>query len=700
MPLTIGKNIAAIRAQRQLNRSTSDLVRVNERLASGQRINSAADDAAGLAISMALSVSTRIGNQAIRNLNDGASMLNISDSAAANLTGILISQRELAAQAANGVYGTTQRAAVMQEVQGLTSEYNRILAVSQFNDLPVFSALSEGVYLQGGFGEDSILEIKIGAPGNSTESIYISEITRISTDSNGVQGNGLSTNARLSSDGRYATFSSNSSNLVANDTNGQSDVFLKDLATGITTRVSTTSAGAQATGGASDQSSISGNGRYVVFRSAATNLVAGDTNGLQDLFRKDLVTGLVERVNTDSIGNQASGGGVTNPWGLSDDGRFIAFESTATNLVPSDTNGAGDIFLKDMLTGNIVRVSTDSSGNQGNGGSINPTISPDGRYVIFYSNANNLVVGDTNSQLDVFVKDTLTGTTTRVNTTSSGVEATGFFSAGRGISADGNLAIFYTPATLVPGDTNGNEDIFVKNLTTGELVRVNTTSSGSQATGGNSAWPTISNNGRWAAFESAATNLVPGDTNGLFDVFIKDIQTGNIARLNVSASGTQSTGGGITDISIVGDGRYVTFSSAATNLVAGDTNGVQDSFVTLNPFYVAQESSNAALNSLTGIDVSTPDAARASLDTIDTYINEVSDFRSNVGAAMYRIQTFASNLSTKRENEESARSRMLDADVAREVAAATRLNILQQSGSAVLAQANQQPAIALQLLQS
>jgi len=309
----------------------------SEQLASGQRINSAADDAAGLAISDALRVSTRITSQALRNLNDGLSFLNIADGAASALSSILERQGELSEQAANGIYSGVQRGALNQESIALSAEYSRILSVASFNGSSVFDRLAEGLSLQAGVGNDAVLTIKIG---DSAE--VVSEIMRVSTSSAGTQGNGISQNPRITSDGRYLVFSSYASNLVAGDTNGQVDIFRKDLSTGTTINVSTSSVGAQGNG-LSINSQVTSDGRYIIFSSLASNLVAGDTNGQSDIFIKDLTTGATNRVSVSSAG--AEGNALSDNPQISSDGRYIVFSSLTNNLTTGDTNGASDIFI-------------------------------------------------------------------------------------------------------------------------------------------------------------------------------------------------------------------------------------------------------------------------------------------------------------------------------------------------------------------
>ena len=247
-----------------------------------------------------------------------------------------------------------------------------------------------------------------------TQSVFAvpGDIALVSVDSSGVQGNRDSEYPSISADGRYIAFESEADNLVAGDTNGYSDIFVRDHNTGITTRVSVSSSGGQGSN-ASTSPSISGDGRYVAFVSRASNLVAGDTNGNSDIFVHDRNTGITTRVNVNSSGGQAIG--VSYSPSISADGRYVAFYSIASNLVSGDTNGQMDIFVHDRDTGITTCVSVDSGGVLGNGSSYDPFISADGRYVVFDSSASNLVSGDTNGVSDIFVHDRNSGITTRAS---------------------------------------------------------------------------------------------------------------------------------------------------------------------------------------------------------------------------------------------------------------------------------------------
>ncbi len=415
-------------------------------------------------------------------------------------------------------------------------------------------------------------EVQFGSDPLSAGSVPDSPI-RVSTDSAGVEGDALSYTSVVSADGRYVAFESDATNLVTGDTNGVSDIFIKDTQTGITTRVSTDTNGIEANA-VSYSAAISGDGRYVAFRSQATNLVVGDTNGVWDIFVKDTQTGVTTRVSTDSGGIQ--GNNASDKPVISTDGRYVAFSSPATNLVANDNNPTWDVFLKDTQTGITTRVSIDSAELDANGASDKPAISADGRYVAFYSWSTNLVPGDTNGVVDIFIRDTQTGDTTRVSTDVAGLQGDGdsFDSV---LSADGRYVAFKSSASnLVPGDLNSRQDVFLKDTQTGVITRVSTDSAGAEGSN-HSLFPALSADGRYVAFYSYASNLVAGDTNGQRDTFVKDMLTGVTARVNTDSSGAQGNSYGIgPDISA--DGRYVTFISLATNLVVGDTNVALDVF--------------------------------------------------------------------------------------------------------------------------
>ena len=399
--------------------------------------------------------------------------------------------------------------------------------------------------------------------------------TRVSVASNGTQGNHDSGIPAISTDGRFVTFSSAADNLVAGDTNGVPDIFVRDRQTGQTVRVSVASDGTQANNTSYGYSSISADGRFVVFPSYANNLVIGDTNGASDIFLHDRQTGQTSRVSIANDGTQ--GNNASAVASISANGRLVVFISTADNLVPGDTNMWSDIFVHDRQTGQTTRISVASDGSEGNSASYSPSISADGRFVTFTSAANNLVSGDTNMFEDIFVHDRQTGQTTRVSVASDGTPGD-YKSQNSSISANGRFVAFFSEASnLVSDDTNRCGDAFVYDRQTGQTTRVSIASDGTQGVSV-SGDTSISADGRFVTFGSAASNLVPEDTNNSADVFMHDRQTGLTTRVSVSSNGTQGNNScGWNAISA--DGRFVAFESLSDNLVPSDTNESLDIFV-------------------------------------------------------------------------------------------------------------------------
>jgi hypothetical protein len=359
-------------------------------------------------------------------------------------------------------------------------------------------------------------------------------LERVSVRTDGRQGNGTSTRPALDASGNRVAFDSSATNLVPGDTNQQLDVFVHDRTQNRTQRVSVSSSEAQGNG-SSNSPSIGGG--FVSFVSSSSNLVSGDTNNVEDIFVRNLATGTTERVSVSTTGEQ--GNSSTTAAGISAGGRYVAFSSFATNLVPGDTNGAFDVFIHDRQTGVTELVSVSSDEAQGNAMSVSPTVSKNGRFVAFYSDATNLVPGDTNGRSDVFVRDRVQGTTERVsvssdeeqsdgNTPEPGVR--GFTASPPDITPDGRYVAFFSSATnLVSGDTNTCPlffedpgtcpDAFVRDRVAGTTSRVSVFPDGSQADERNSD-PAISDNGLVVAFWSAAA-LVVDDTNvcPLFSAF-------------------------------------------------------------------------------------------------------------------------------------------------------------------------------------
>lgn len=374
----------------------------------------------------------------------------------------------------------------------------------------------------------------------------------------------------LSADGRYLAFQSTAWNLVDDDGNGVTDIFVRDMRLKTTSRVSVDSLGVEGDAD-SEWPSLSADGRFVAFLSAASNLVPGDTNGAQDVFVHDRETGQTTRVSVDSAGAQGDADSYFDPR-ISADGRYVAFASYAGNLVADDDNGQLDVFVHDRHLAITSRVSVDSFGRQGNAYSWLPDISADGRFVSFASGAGNLVDGDDNGVVDVFVHDRVTGQTTRVSVDSAGNGGDGESSYPR-LSANGRFVAFHSQASnLVANDTNEYFDVFVHDRETGQTSCVSGNSAGVE-NDGNAELPVISGDGRYVAFHSSAGNLLPGDTNGTWDVFLRDRETGRLSRQSVASRSEQGNNHSF-GAEMSANGRYIAFHSFAYNIVDRQVNGL------------------------------------------------------------------------------------------------------------------------------
>jgi hypothetical protein len=404
--------------------------------------------------------------------------------------------------------------------------------------------------------------------------------TMVTLSSTGTQGDQNTTNALLSHDGRYVGFSSEASNLVAGDTNGKEDVFVRDIQTGTTERVSVTSSGGNANG-ASYGGWLSADGRIVVFNSVARNIVPNDTNQRSDVFIRDTTTDATTRIsmlngmqlNLDSLASN-----------LSADGRFVIF-CVRTHA----TYSYSETYVYDRETG-TVRLGAQQNGGGGSGGMAGcGSISANGRYVVFSASGTGWVSGDTNGKQDVFIHDLETLETERVSLGGSGSEGEGNIQAnnnsrvgipGAALSADGRYVVFDSTATnLVDGDTNGKYDVFVRDRLRGTTRRVSVSTQGVQGDN-HSTSPTISLDGRYIAYQSSATNLDEEgiDNNLSEDVYVYDQLTHRTIRvsrgIDNDPTDARSWGGFFSS-----DNQFVLFTSVASNLVAGDLNSRNDAFL-------------------------------------------------------------------------------------------------------------------------
>ena len=414
----------------------------------------------------------------------------------------------------------------------------------------------------------------------TTEAALVPRTTRrASVKADGTEADGHSETPAISADGQFIAFASSAANLVPGDTNGQADVFVQDRMSGELTRVSASSTGDEANG-PSGEPSMSGNGRYVAFSSSASDLVPGDTNGVRDVFVHDRVTGETRRVSVDGSGLQ--GDGASSEPALTQDASAVVFTSTSTNLTTGDTNGFADVFFFDLAGSTTTLVTKDQSGGPTDGPSGAPDASDDGSHVVFDSAATDLVDTDTNGFRDVFVRDVPEGTTVRGSVGWDGAQPNGDSSA-PAYSGDESWIAFESSATnLVQEDTNDAVDVFVRDVSGQYNLRASVGSwipgPGNTQADGDSTHASISADGRYVAFQSTATNLVAADANDVSDVFVADLGRSQTTRWSVAVDGSQLNGGSALP-SLSADGESVAYLSNATNAVAGDANGLADAFI-------------------------------------------------------------------------------------------------------------------------
>lgn len=468
----------------------------------------------------------------------------------------------------------------------------------------------------------------------------------VSVSTNGGAGNGESRSAVMTPDGRHVTFVSSANNLVANDTNGIADVFVRDLQLGTTRLVSVGATRSTSTFPTSTSTTpeITPDGRYVAFFSSATNLLPhvttpnelylrdlvadttywistnarsllfaqfGDTNGIfynhalsadgrfiafagsltivsatnpAVILRYDRDTGVTELIHANGGGPRFSSrtGILEDHWSLdlSSDGRFIAFVANTNGT--TITNGC--VLLWDAQTLDLAPISVTTNGAiAANAQCSFPTVDASGRFVSFISTASDLVTNNTSGDFELYLRDIQTGTTTLVSagTNDIGVGVGEMLSPAR-LSADGQTIAFESLANdLFANDLNQASDVFVRSLSNNitELVSIRATNLPARSASTIGSVYSLSENGRYLAFASEASDLVPYDTNGLRDVFVRDLVTDTIALVSVSTNGVSSANGASFEPSISGDGRYVAFTSWASNLVVGDNDVLRDVFV-------------------------------------------------------------------------------------------------------------------------
>jgi Tol biopolymer transport system component len=409
----------------------------------------------------------------------------------------------------------------------------------------------------------------------ASTALTVNAATLGSVSNSGVQGNAASQAPWLSANGRWLVFRSKATNLAGPvAAGGRWNIFERDLVNGTTELCSINALGGPANGD-SFAPQVSADGRYVVFQSKANNLVASDTNGHVDIFLRDTVLGETALVSRSKIGGPADGD--SKAPSISQDGAWVAYETFATNVVPNLTTHHENVVEVNISTAATQLISVTPAGAEGNGNSYFPSMSADGRYVAFTSAGSNLVVDDVNIRTDVFRRDVVGQTTTLLSRSSNGVVGNRA-SELPSISADGNRIAFRSSASnLVPGDSNGASDDFVRDVRLGTTTLVSMSSSGVQGNSG--SWvSTISPDGNWVVFTSDASNLATNTIAGVRNIFVAAVGGGSTFVISTAFDGSAANGG--SSGPAIANG-VAAFASVATNVISPDANG------SANDVYVA-----------------------------------------------------------------------------------------------------------------
>lgn len=383
----------------------------------------------------------------------------------------------------------------------------------------------------------------------------------------------------ITPDGRYVVFTSESDDLVTRDNNDTRDVFVRDLLTATTVLVSVNQSGAESGNAASDSPQITPTGRHVTFTSNAEDLVAIDGNFASDVFVRDLHARTTTLVSVSAVADRSGNDGSDSPY-ITNNGLSVVFASDASDLVPVDTNFSTDVFLRDLQAGTTTLISTSGlRTDSGNFDSTDPRVSDDGRFVVFTSRANDLVTPDSNSAEDVFLRDIRQQSTQLVSVRQNDFDSGNFGSRSAEISPDGRFVVFESDASnLVALDRNSFSDVFVRDVASGitRLVSENRFDGGS----GNRASDAgqITPDGRVVVFESLASDLVESDSNGFTDVFVRDLERETTQLVSVNSAGVDSANLSSGGARITPDSKFVAFDSLASDIVSIDTNGNDDVF--------------------------------------------------------------------------------------------------------------------------
>lgn len=395
----------------------------------------------------------------------------------------------------------------------------------------------------------------------------------LSQSVDGTLGNGRSQNQSMSLDGRYVVFESDADNLVEDDTNGVSDIFLHDRETGEIRRITVNEQGEQANG-PSWNTAISHDGMRIAFESSATNLVDIDTNGVTQVYVIATWFNSVELLSVNNAG-EAGNGPSANP-SLGRVGVHAYFDSAATNLVNNDINGHRDVFMRDLFTRRTTLVSVTSSGVQGNGDSTNPYVGEHHAAMTFISEASNLVPGDTNGVTDIFFRSSIRQIE-RISISSTGEQANAASTGHAVLSEDLRYVVFASQAMNLTNDTtNGRWNIYLRDRVAGATSLISRGVNGEPANG-DSLQPEMGLDGRFIVFSSNADNIVAGDTNGRRDVFLYDTMTNSMDLVSLHTWGQQGNGDSLNPM-VTTDGGFVAYDSVASNLIGDDSNNSADVF--------------------------------------------------------------------------------------------------------------------------
>ena len=386
----------------------------------------------------------------------------------------------------------------------------------------------------------------------------------------------------ISSDGRYLVFYA-----LLTKSNQQVIVRYKDAAT--TSLVSRNTTGQPSNNG-SDKGTIAPNAQFVTYKSNSSDIIPNGNFTSRKVFRYDTNSEQNIRVTTDINGNPEGVAVFSRP-SISDDGRFVVYHAADGDLVTGDNNGHEDVFLTDTVTGSTTRISIGHDGSQGDGRSFLASISADGNFITYVSGATNILPNGT-SAWDVYVYDRNLGTTSLItigydgtNANSSSAHFSGSNQSAPAISADGRFIAFSSYASnLVPNDTNGLIDVFLYDQQTGSTSLASISNSGAQPNN-ESFWADVSDDGRYVVFNSSANNLYPGDTIARFEVFVRDMQEEDLQPLLLNSSTFTQGLNTVSRPAISGDGRYVVFRSGAFGVMPNDTNNTEDIYRASNPLF-------------------------------------------------------------------------------------------------------------------